>query len=285
MSAQASLKPPSLIPATTRILHTSQHLHHADAIFKRYQQRFIGNDIVRAILRLKQQSLGAKLDFSEQRKQWTNNGGYIESISINDVRTWINSKQYIVAEASDSNKEYFEPVADCIFRLADNTRVFPHLHKERDKIFNHKAYKAIDSAPPNASAIIDYLSSTPTQTGGQYAGNARYAATQEIIRQNTHLPPQARIRYSVGLSFAVQGLHICSPKQQKQLGEQIMLADLEESEIVNQASMNAISGSRRCPSILVGKWLQAPIVPISVDGYRYGLYVHWYCHIRQINTP
>lgn len=269
----------------TRILSHDETGHHGAALFQRYRRLFIGDSIVRGILALKRREHDpvARAQFARHRQAWKDCGGFIETITLENVVSWVRSNEYILAEAADldSNEGWpFTPVAECVFRLSTDRWLVPRLVEPLDEIYDSKRYERIVEDGPQASAVIDFLGVLPELAGKGLAGSARYAGMLEIIAQNEKRPPEQRIRHILGMTFAVQGLEILNPEELATHGRFIWLSDLGQDEIINRASVEAISKSKRCPAYSIGRWAGALPVPVTDDGRSYRLHVHWYCNVR-----
>lgn len=278
---------PGAAPAT-RILRRDEDGSHARALFQRYRRLFIGQNVVRAILGLQagqHDAAAAERAFSCLRDAWETQGGFLETISPENIGTWISSDAFIVAEAADPERAAtgtFTPVADCILRLPDRGWAVPKLTQPRDEVFDPDLYQAIVEDGPAAAAMIDFLGVLPAWSDKKLAGAARHAGMLELIRLNSRRSAAQQIRHVVGMTFVVRGLEILDPEERQRLGPVIRLADLGQAEVVNRASLRAIASSKRCPARPVGRWSSAPPVPIVVAGRPYGLQVHWLCHVRSV---
>lgn len=267
----------------TRILCYDSHERAAD-IYRRYRELYIGEKVVRAMLELKNDPSSATR-FADRRRVWEDSGGYIESIAQSDISAWLSSGSFVVAEAArpDTESGRFVPVAQCVYRLPEGNWVIPVLAEPVDEIYDPILYESILADGPGATALIDYLGVLPAWSASRLAGAARYAGMQQIMRMNLLRAPGHRIKYAIGLSFAIRGLKR-SPSHGDRAGSTSLTLedDLGQGMILNSASRRAISTSARCPATLIGKWNSAPPVPVHVDGATYFLDVDWYCYVRRV---
>lgn len=255
----------------------------SDSFYERYQSRFIGDKVVAAFLHLKEHlhNCSARQDFVTQSERWVRRGGYLETLSVRDISCWINSNDYIVTEAAVKEVDnVFTPVADCVIKLPTSDWVVPHLETEIE-VYDHEVYQSVLDCGYEANAIIDYLSVQSNISGRSFAGEVRFAGLKEIGRLNEFRDEERKIRNVLGLTFAIQGLEIRGVEQEH--GTKIMLSEIGLPEIVNNASMTAISSSKRCPATLLGKWRAPEAIPIVVGGVSYLLHVQWYCFVRKMS--
>lgn len=284
-------QPPEVVRpagAATRILHRDPGGACARALHARYRRHYIGADMVRAILALRRASRddpGEAELFGLRRRHFEQAGGFLETISADQVAAWVSSDAYIVAEAADpdqAGRGRFVAVAECVVRLGRDGWVVPQLVPGTDDVTDPELHAAIVADGPGASALIDFLGVLPEWADRKLAGAARYAGMRELIRLNDRLPPERRVYHVVGMGFAVHGVEIHDHAERQELGSVVRLAELGQAEIVNRASIRAITTSKRCPARTVGVWRSAPPVRVSVDGRRYGLQVDWLCHVRSV---
>ena len=272
--------------SATRIVPQDAGDAQARAWYGRYRRLFIGDAIVSATM-----DLCAHRDdpckhaaFARLREGWSRHGGYIETVSLDHVRSWPGSGEHIIAEAAPFRPDgRFEVAADCVYHLPSDDWVMRELSKEPIEIYDRTLYDTIIEDGPQATALIDFLGVLPEWPQRELAGDARWAGMRELRRRNVALPPELRIRHVVGMTFAVQGVEPLDPAERASFGPLVHLADLGQEEIVNRASMRAISLSRRCPARPLGCWTHMPPVPVSVDGRPYRLHVHWYVRVRNVD--
>lgn len=251
---------------------------------------FIGARVVQAILQLNESH---RLDpepaideFRQKRQDWEAQGGYLESVTVEDIATWVLSDSHIVVEASDPDalkNGSFVPVTQCVYQLPRNEWIIPQLAEPPDEIYNPELYDTIVRSGPQANALIDYLGVLPEWTNRGCAGAARYAGMLEVMRRNAALADADRIRHVVGLTFAIQGVVIPDLSETESDAALRLDRDFGQGEIVNCASMQAITTSRRCPSKVLGRWKDASMVPVTIDDRLYLLQVYWYCHVRGVS--
>jgi hypothetical protein len=279
-----------LYGSSTRIVRRDAGEAQVAAWYGRYQRLFIGDAIVRAVMELAghRHSPLAHLPlvhvaFDRLREAWSRQGGYIETVSFDEVRSWLTSGRNIVAEAAPFRADgAFQAVGDCVYRLPTAGWVIHWLPQPPAEIHDRALYDTILEDGPQATALIDFLGVLPEWAHRQLAGDARLAGMREVRRRNLALPPERRIRHVAGMTFAVHGVEPLDPIERERYGPIIRLADLGQDPIVNRASMRAISLSRRCPARPLGSWTQTPPVPIAVDGRAYRLHVHWTVRVRSV---
>lgn len=268
---------------STRILGYDDHECAAD-LYRRYRELYIGEEVVRAMLELTGDPTSASR-FEDRCLAWEEGGGYIESLTESEISTWISSGSFVVAEAAcpDSGSGRFVPVAQCVYHLPEDNWVIPVLTEPADEIYDPILYESILDDGPGASALIDYLGVLPAWSDNRLAGVARYAGMRQIVRMNPRRAPSHRIKYAVGLSFAIRGLKLPAAHGDHP-GDTALTLEPGRGQrvILNSASRRAISTSAQCPATLVGKWNSAPLVPVPVAGSTYFLDVDWYCYARRV---
>jgi hypothetical protein len=265
----------------TRLLDQGGDLIHASGLLRRHRQLYIGQEMVAAILALAESSReDASAIFADKRERWERQGGFIESLSLEDIHGWIESDRHIVAEASSPQSNRFHPVAQAVFTLPAAGWVVPQLTDARDEVLDPAIHRRILQDGPRATALVDFLGVLPEWSHSRLAGSARHAGILELIRRNRSLPPKAQIRQVLGMAFAVQKLEIVNPEPKQRFGRFIELSEIGQDEIVNRASLDAIGKSVRSPAHLLGMWRSAPPVTVVLDACTFRLHVHWYCFVR-----
>lgn len=275
------------VEASTRVVHGDPGARHAAALFERYRRLFVGAGIVAAILELERGRPGAAEAFERRRRRWELHGGFLETITLNDVRRWIASDDHIVVEAavgSASAAGAFRPVAQSVLRLPGDGWAWPSLGGPRDEIFDPDAYERVQHDGRDACALSDYLGVLPQCAHTGLAGAARASAIAELTRRNASRAPTRRIRNIVGFIFAVHGVELLEEHDRRRYGDVLSLADLGQPEIINRASLRAVTDSARSPARSVGIWRHAPPLPVALDGRRYRLLVHWHCIARRLRA-
>lgn len=284
---------PTALAPGTRVVGAGASPRDAEKIFRRYQRMFIGAQVVQAILELNETHARDPADsvlgrFRRRRREWESQGGFLETVTAEDIATWISSDSYIVTEASDPDAlrhGTFVPVAQCMYRLPahEDDWVIPLLAEPPDEIYYPALYRTILRDGPRASALVDYLGVLPGWVHRGCAGAARYAGMLEVIRRNAACADAHRIRHVVGLTFVIRGVVVPGTTGTEPDAVLRLDRDFGQDEVVNRASERAITTSRRCPSQVLGQWRGAPAVPVTVGGRTYLLRVHWYCHVRAVS--
>lgn len=272
-----------------RFLNQDEDARIATEFLCRYQRLYIADQVAQAILDLATGSQEDKAstiaEFVRKRQVWESGGGFLDTLSVDDISRWINSSSYIVVEAAPpatADSVLFTPVAQRVYHLPKNDWIVPLLREPEDTIIDPRLYQEMLSAGPGSTGIADYGGVLPEWGASKAAGAVRHAGALEVVRQNAARPPDSQVRFIAGFIFAIQGLKILDDEERERLGPNIRLADFGQSEIINHISLATNTGSRRSPMRLIGMWRTAPPVPVLVHGRSYALHVDWHYMIMKI---
>ncbi len=272
----------------SRIVGTDDRLA-AEAFHRRYRRRYIGDEVVAGILELADASNDeqhAAAAFDAKREDWELHGGFLETLSVEDVERWLHSDSYVLVEVAAPGSDgsgCFEAVAQRLLRIPTTDWVVPLLDGPDDEVLDQPRYDAILSAGPLASALTDYLGVLPEWAGCGAAAEARYAGMLELIRRNAARPTDAKLRNLVGLIFAIQGVDVLGGRDGQAIERSIRLSDFGQREIANRASLRTNRASRRTAAHLIGRRSAGPGIPVAIGPARYALRVDWYYIVQQLD--
>ncbi|WP_125734796.1 hypothetical protein [Amycolatopsis sp. WAC 04197] len=230
--------------------------------------------------------LQAKLAFEALRPEWEDRGGFLEALMPDEVSRWIESKEYVVAEAAPSSANghgRFEAVAQRIYRLPGSDWVIPVLEAPGNEIYDRRLYDEIAEAGPQATASFDYGGVLPAWGSRGAAGAVRHAGFTELLRRGRHAFPRSEIRFLTGWIYSIQGLVLYDPAEKAEFGDRIRLERFAQPPVINRRSLETNMGSRRMPAALLGLRRDTPPVPVLLQDRRYGLDVHWYILVVRVD--
>jgi hypothetical protein len=281
---------PDFVRPRTRIVDVAGDGSSAKQFYERYRQLYIGDEIVTALIELSDRWVdedhSAIAAFNMKRESWELHGGFIETVSADDMLSWLESGSYILVEVaapgSDESRA-FDAVAQRLLRIPTTEWVVPLLDGPDDEVSNQPLYDAIVSAGPSASALTDYLGVLPAWAGYGVAAQGRHAGMAELIRRNKARRQDAQVRYLIGLIFAVQGVDLLGGRDGETVERSIRLSDFGEREISNLASLRTNRGSRRSPAHLIGKRKSRPGVRVTIGTVSYALRVDWYYIVQRLD--
>jgi len=271
----------------TRVLDRNSDERDVIAFYHRYQRLYIGAEVARALMELAagwtQDADAARRLFAERRRKWESTGGYIEQVALDDVRRWMASGAFRIAEVAAPGAAAggpFTAVAQRMLQLPVDGWAVPLLQEPADEIFDRPRYEAMLNSGWTTAAFADYWGALPEWSGMGLAAEARYTGMQALIQQNESLPPDSQLSCLVGIAFAVQGLEVLGGPEGTTVRQVIRLSDFGEPEVANKRSLLKNSRSKRSPGHIVGKLRPASGFPVMVDGVQHSLRVDWYYYIH-----
>ncbi|MGQ0679989.1 MAG: hypothetical protein ACT4OM_10125 [Actinomycetota bacterium] len=265
---------------------------HARALFDNYRRLFIGDQVVGSILELahdwQHDRQGAKARFVESRRLWETRGGFLETISCEDISYWVRDPLHIlvdfpVSELRSTDDGCLKPVAQILYKVPQDDWIVPTLLSPQDKIFDRELHAEMLSAGPGASLATDYLYVLPGWTGRGLGEAVRSKGAMECASMNAGRDAHAQMRYVVGWTFGIHALEVLDPEERLRFGDILRLSSYQQGEVINRLSPRVYLTNRRVPARLLGKWQSAPPVPIVVSDKPYALHVNWYCLVQRLS--
>lgn len=271
----------------TRILDQGSDERDVIAFYRRYQQLYIGAEVARGLMDLAAgwpvDRVGAQRLFAERRRKWETGGGYIEQVTLDEVRLWLASGCWLIAEVAapgTAEGEPFTAVAQRMLKIPADGWAVPLLQEPTDEISDRPRYQALLRGGWRAAAFADYWGVLPPWSGMGLAAQARYTGMRALIKRNESLPPDGQVSCLVGIAFAVQGMEVLGGPDGMTVQQVILLSQFGEPEVANQSSLRANTCSKRCPAHIVGKLRPVSGFPVVVDGVQHRLRVDWYYYIH-----